>query len=115
MVALVSWGTECADPGFPVVNARVSSASDWIDATMCDLSEHVPLDFPCEAGIIAADISRDFFRAVELLGVILVAWLMVRTRCTYCQPSGYKSHEKDRLCTTFSKKYSYNSLEASSW
>jgi hypothetical protein len=46
-VALVSWGEMCADPSFPGVNARVSFASDWIDAMVCEMSENPPSDFHC--------------------------------------------------------------------
>lgn len=47
LVALVSWGEMCADPSFPGVNARVSFASDWIDAMVCAMSENPPSDFHC--------------------------------------------------------------------
>jgi hypothetical protein len=47
LVGLVSWGEECADPDFPAVNARVSDASDWIDAMVCQYSEDPPKDFQC--------------------------------------------------------------------
>jgi hypothetical protein len=45
LVALVSWGVLCGDPDFPGVNARVSEVSDWIDATVCAISEDPPKEF----------------------------------------------------------------------
>jgi hypothetical protein len=51
VVALVSWGIDCADPFFPAVNARVSFAVDWIDETVCKVSSAHPSqlsDFGCE-------------------------------------------------------------------
>lgn len=76
LIGLVSWGELCADPVFPGtkpravympflfvclfvrktnyttrealgVNARVSEASDWIDATVCNISENPPTSFNC--------------------------------------------------------------------
>lgn len=44
LVALVSWGEECADPQFPGVNARVSDAFDWIRANICAMSDDPPPD-----------------------------------------------------------------------
>ena len=41
----------CADPVFPSVNARISSAADWISQTVCDISDadHADLkDFACK-------------------------------------------------------------------
>lgn len=52
VVGLVSWGEDCADPYFPAVNARVSYAMDWIDATVCQLSKADPLlltEFGCDS------------------------------------------------------------------
>lgn len=45
LVAVVSWGEECADPDFSGVNARISSVVDWIDATVCELSDYPPAEF----------------------------------------------------------------------
>ena len=48
LVGLVSWGEQCADPIFPGVNARVSSVSDWIDRTICSISQFdIPSDIDC--------------------------------------------------------------------
>lgn len=52
VVGLVSWGENCADPYFPAVNARVSYAMEWIDATVCKLSKADPsllTDFRCDS------------------------------------------------------------------
>lgn len=51
VVAIVSWGIDCADPFFPAVNARVSFAMDWIDETVCKVSNADPsqlAEFQCE-------------------------------------------------------------------
>lgn len=51
VVGLVSWGEDCADPYFPAVNARISYAMEWIDATVCKLSKADPSllsDFRCD-------------------------------------------------------------------
>jgi hypothetical protein len=45
LVALVSWGVLCGDPDFPGVNARISEVSDWIDATVCAISNDPPKEF----------------------------------------------------------------------
>jgi Trypsin len=42
VVALVSWGEDCADPYFPAVHARVDYAMDWISQTVCSLSDAHP-------------------------------------------------------------------------
>lgn len=47
LVALVSWGEECADPVFAGVNSRISDALDWIDETVCNMSDNPPDDFHC--------------------------------------------------------------------
>lgn len=51
VVAMVSWGIDCADPFFPAVNARVSFAMEWIDETVCKVSNAHPSqlsEFRCE-------------------------------------------------------------------
>ena len=45
LVGLVSWGEACGDPEFPAVNSRVSFVSQWIDETVCELSDNPPADF----------------------------------------------------------------------
>jgi hypothetical protein len=42
VVALVSWGEDCADPFFPAVNARIDYAMDWICQTVCNLTDADP-------------------------------------------------------------------------
>ena len=37
-----------ADPDFPAINARVSSAADFIVKTVCEYSAYPPPDFHCE-------------------------------------------------------------------
>lgn len=57
VVGLVSWGENCADPFFPAVNARVASAMDWIDKTVCELSEADPsllTEFNCVAPTLSS-------------------------------------------------------------
>jgi hypothetical protein len=44
LVALVSWGEECADEQFPGVNSRISDSYDWIRATVCAMSHYPPDD-----------------------------------------------------------------------
>jgi hypothetical protein len=55
LVALVSWGVLCADPDYPGVNSRVSDMSDWIDATVCELSENPPADFFCQGSLAPSE------------------------------------------------------------
>jgi hypothetical protein len=55
LVALVSWGVLCADPDYPGVNSRVSDMSDWIDATVCELSENPPADFRCQGSLAPSE------------------------------------------------------------
>jgi len=38
----------CADPIFPSVYARVSAGWDWIQDTVCDMSEYAPREFECD-------------------------------------------------------------------
>jgi secreted trypsin-like serine protease len=51
VVAMVSSGIGCADPIFPAIQSRISYAADWIDQTVCDLSDADRTDladFHCE-------------------------------------------------------------------
>ena len=67
VVGLVSWGEPCADPYFPAVNARVSYAIDWIEATVCALSKADPsqlTDFRCDE---RDDDDDYYFQAAEFV------------------------------------------------
>ncbi len=48
LIALVSYGVDCADPIYPAVNARVSAVHGWIDEMVCQYSTNPPADFACQ-------------------------------------------------------------------
>jgi secreted trypsin-like serine protease len=47
LIALISFGVDCADPFYPAVNARVSGVYEWIDELVCQHSSDPPKDFHC--------------------------------------------------------------------
>ena len=48
LVALISFGVDCADPVYPAVNARVSAVYDWIANLVCEYSRDPPAEFACD-------------------------------------------------------------------
>lgn len=69
LVGLVSWGEDCADEVFPGVNSRVSGVSDWIDETVCRLSDNPPKDFNCRHANFGWFSGTRGYSAVEMEGV----------------------------------------------
>ena len=49
-VGIVSFGVECASPTYPIVYSRVSSATDFIEQGICDLSSDPPSSCDGEGG-----------------------------------------------------------------
>ena len=93
LVAMISWGEWCADPDFPAVNVRVSHASSWIDAAVCNMSISPPADFGCYSGGISA-VSSGF-------GVFALLFLVIAcVTCTLlaCQPKR-RRHSKSTIIT----------------
>ncbi|GAX27525.1 hypothetical protein FisN_23Hh006 [Fistulifera solaris] len=82
LVGLVSWGVGCADPDLPAINARVSAVADWIDATVCEISEDPPKDFGCFPELVEDNSRVRLWSLVGGLVCILALFLMYgKRRC----------------------------------
>jgi Trypsin len=77
LIGLVSWGELCADPSFPGVNARVSFARDWIDETVCRLSDNPPNDFRCHVSYPTHSLPIEILLGILFLGITI--YILSRT------------------------------------
>lgn len=120
LVGMVSWGEECADADFPGVNARVSAASDWIDAVVCEYSDDPPEDFACatrkKGSIVTFDQRHGHLVEILLgLGTMVLSLLLLR----WCQqkrgkarllPPTSAKHDGFQPLSRHGSNYSYDSV-----
>ena len=69
LVALISFGIDCADKVYPAVNARVSAVYDWIADLVCEHSQAPPADFACQGRIASAGKASTTAAAAEVVNV----------------------------------------------
>jgi secreted trypsin-like serine protease len=114
-VALVSWGEMCADPSFPGVNARVSFASDWIDAMVCEMSENPPADFRCHDPRLGHNnsviLSVWTVGSIVLLACSSMVYYYYIVRRKKLKTVDVYDVEKKHLLPTTTESLSYESIE----
>ena len=112
LVALVSWGEDCADPDFPGVNARVSEASMWIRDIVCQHSVKPP-HYLCNnkndtssfipGGSLSTHYAQ-FFLVLLCVGIVVGYMKIKRSQ------GGQITRHLDRGASSAGSEYSYGSI-----